>query len=287
MPQEERKKRFIISADDFGLHESINESIEIGYCKGVITNASLVACGDSFDHAVKIAARNRGLGVGIHLTLVGERPLADPKKIKTIVGKDGMLFRSHMELFSKICAGLIDMEHIAIECEEQLTRVVESGILPTHVDSHQHIHALRPVFKAIKPVLNKFGITRIRGLNIPWFDFSFEDLKKVAFSVFVMASCPFRKSGFRTPDFLVGFFKSGKIGPEYLIRVIEKIKPGITEINVHPGVDNKVIKKKYGHLKKLAGWPCDWEREHASLLSPLVKDAIATSGISLVNYKAV
>ena len=64
-------KRLIVNADDFGLHPSVNAGIAKGHVAGIITSASLMAGGENFTDAVRIAARSPRLGIGVHLTLVG------------------------------------------------------------------------------------------------------------------------------------------------------------------------------------------------------------------------
>ena len=55
------KSKIDFTADDFGLHSSINEAVEQAYEKGVLTSASLVANGIKFDEAIRIAKKKSGL----------------------------------------------------------------------------------------------------------------------------------------------------------------------------------------------------------------------------------
>ena len=60
-------KKVIINADDFGLHELVNNAIEKAHQNGVLSSATLLACGEAFESAVSIAQKNVCLGVGVHL----------------------------------------------------------------------------------------------------------------------------------------------------------------------------------------------------------------------------
>lgn len=64
-------KKLIVNADDFGLHQAINDGIIKGHKDGFITSTSLMCGADAFDDAVSQAKQYPNLGVGIHLTLVG------------------------------------------------------------------------------------------------------------------------------------------------------------------------------------------------------------------------
>lgn len=88
-------RRLIVSADDLGLHEDINRGIEQAHNQGIVTSVSLVACGEAFDHAIAVLRSCPNLDVGVHLTLVEERPLSSPSEIPSLVGTDGRLYPSY------------------------------------------------------------------------------------------------------------------------------------------------------------------------------------------------
>ena len=48
-------RKLIVNADDFGLHHSINEAVEDAHQNGILTSASLVVNGESFEKAIAIA----------------------------------------------------------------------------------------------------------------------------------------------------------------------------------------------------------------------------------------
>ena len=62
-----RVNRLIINADDFGIHEAVNEGIYSAYGQGVLTSTSLLAQGPAFDDAVRMSKECNRLGIGIHL----------------------------------------------------------------------------------------------------------------------------------------------------------------------------------------------------------------------------
>jgi len=285
---DDKSKKLILSADDFGLHESINESIEMAYREGVLTSASLAATGESFDHAVYIAKQNPRLGAGIHLVLTDERPVSAKKKITSIVNGDGRLLNGYIELCSRILKGRVDLKHIAIECEAQILKFLKAGLVPTHVDSHQHLHLFPPIFKIVEPLLRKYGIRRIRSLNVPYFDYrGKKSFLKVGFTFFARNINTAKRRGYRLPDYFVGFFRSGRMDLRYLEGILSEIKPGVTEIVFHPGTDNRLIMKRYGFWKERYSWGCDWEKELNLLLNPSFRMAIDSNLIRPINYSDI
>lgn len=279
-----KSKKLILTADDFGLHESINSAVELAHKNGVLTSASIVVNGDAFDHAVAIAKRNKSLGVGIHLTLNGEKPVSPIEKIYSIVDKNGKLFEDHNKFCMDILKRKINLNHIAIECKAQIDKFLQSGLQLTHIDSHRHLHLFPPIFSVLRTILKEYNINKIRWLNIPFFDYYKISLKEVVFLILLQYTKYVKRTGYKHPDWFVGFFKSGRIDKYYLKEVLFKLKPGITEINFHPGLDNSHIKSKYGFWQGYHGWECNWENEYAVLLDPEIKEIISSGNIELVNY---
>ncbi|MFH0771917.1 MAG: ChbG/HpnK family deacetylase [Candidatus Omnitrophota bacterium] len=282
------KVRLIVNADDFGLHESVNEAIEVAHNSGILTSASLMVNGEAFEHAAQIAKKNENLGVGIHLTLNGEKPVSPAKEIFSMVNSSGKLFENHKAFCMGVLSGKIFLNHIAIECEAQIDKFLRAGLKPTHLDSHRHLHLFPPVFKALMPILKKYDIKKIRWLNLPWSDYSKMNISKIAFMLFMQYTKFFLKEKeLKHPDYFIGFPRSGDIDMDYLKSVLVRLRPGATEINFHPGKDNNLIRKKYGFWAKDHNWRCDWEREFKLLLSQDIKKTIKISDISLVSYAEI
>lgn len=279
-----KSKKLILTADDFGLHESINTAVETAHQKGILTSASLVVNGEAFEYAVDIAKRNKNLGVGIHLTLVGEKPVSPVGKIYSIVNEEGKLFENHSEFCRNILKRKIDLKHIEIECKAQIDKFLQSGLQPTHIDSHRHLHLFPPIFRVLHAILKEYNINKIRWLNIPFFDYYKISLKGVVFLILLQYTKFLKTTEYKHPDWFVGFFKSGRIDKFYLKNVLFKLRPGITEINFHPGLDNSHIKSKYGFWQGYHGWECNWENEYAVLLDPEIKEIISSGNIELMNY---
>ncbi|WP_143750168.1 ChbG/HpnK family deacetylase, partial [Caballeronia ptereochthonis] len=59
----------IVTADDFGLHERVNDAVALAHREGVLTCASLMVGAPAAYHAVKIARESPDLRVGLHIVL--------------------------------------------------------------------------------------------------------------------------------------------------------------------------------------------------------------------------
>jgi predicted glycoside hydrolase/deacetylase ChbG (UPF0249 family) len=279
-------KRLIVSADDFGLHDSINEAVESGYRDGIVSSASLSVNGGAFPGAVKIAKANRGMGVGVHITLCGEYPVSRSGDVSTIIGADGRLFEDHIKLCLEILSGRILIGHITNEIEAQLRKFLEAGLTPTHIDSHRHLHLFPPVTRALIGILKRHKISAVRMINIPRYDYLSIDIRKLYFLGALPVSRIFLR-GVRHTDYFAGFFRSGAVNREYLQKVISSLSCGTTEINVHPGKDNNIIGQEYSIWKRTSNWKCDWESEYKAVTDKGIKDLVTKQGVSLINYSNI
>ncbi|HEX9860835.1 MAG TPA: ChbG/HpnK family deacetylase, partial [Nitrospirota bacterium] len=107
-------KRLIVNADDFGMAGPVDLGIIRGHRDGIITSASLLAGGESAEHAASLARENPTLGVGAHLCLTGMIPVLDASKIPTIT-KDGRLLPGPLAVMSRLTFGLADRREIKAE----------------------------------------------------------------------------------------------------------------------------------------------------------------------------
>ena len=138
----------IINADDFGLSPGTNEAIIACYLAGSVSSTTLMVNMTATEEATRLARGNRGLGVGLHFNLTCGRPLSPPDHIKSLVDSDGIFYeRSVAE--KKALSRQFNSDEIFIELSAQWNHMVSSGLIPTHLDSHQHIHTFPIAFDVV------------------------------------------------------------------------------------------------------------------------------------------
>jgi chitin disaccharide deacetylase len=278
-------KKLIISADDFGLHSSINEAIEKGFQDGLLTSASIIANGPSFSEAVNIAKRNPNLGIGLHFNIIEGKSIASENNVASLLDEGGMFFENYNKLSKRIMFGQVRLEEIEKELEAQIKHCTNSGLTLTHIDSHQHLHMLPKIYKILVKVSNKYGINKFRYLNPPFVDFSFSQQFKTFLSIFFKIF----KSKFAynviTPDYFIGFFNSGNLKCGYIIDVLSKINSGVIEIGFHPGLDNVQLTKSFPNWNKYYDYTFDWESEYSTITNPKFRQYIEENNIKLLNFK--
>ena len=130
------EKKLIVTADDFGLTEGINQGKYDACSKDIVTRTSIIANGTAFDHAVSLAKKNQGLTVGVHLTLMEEKPVSSPDTVKSLVAGNGRLLKNYKAFVSQYLLRKINLDEVTDEFEAQIQKILNSGITTNHIDSH-------------------------------------------------------------------------------------------------------------------------------------------------------
>ena len=127
-----------ISADDFGATKGVNDAIIALHKNGVVNYAAMMVMGDASDNAIKESKNNPNLNVGLHFVLTDETSLTSGK---SLINKNGH-FHKRNKLFLKCIFNGISKDEISAELLAQYNYLLDSGIKPTFINGHQHIHVL-------------------------------------------------------------------------------------------------------------------------------------------------
>jgi chitin disaccharide deacetylase len=215
-------KYLIVNADDFGATSGLNRGILEAHREGIVTSASLMVEARASEEAGDLAISVPALSVGLHFVLdaEGRSFLGDP------VGA-------------------------AREIQRQLDRFQALlGRLPTHLDTHHHVHREPGLLQPLLTLANKHGLPLREHSQIR-----------------------------HVPDFY-GRWDDGshpeQISVEGLVRILEnEIGEGVSELGCHPGYVDDELRSTYGSEREL---------ELATLKSPDLSTVLGAQGIELVNF---
>ena len=280
MERKSISKYLIINADDFGLDENIDRGIAESFAAGLIKSASLVPNGAAFGHALNLA-NEHSVAIGIHLCLTAEKPVLSREGVKSLINEEGLLSKDCYSLICKIYGKKIKLSEIERELEAQIKKVLDSGIIPTHLDGHDYIHLIPPVFDIIIKLAVKYGIKWIRYPAITSRDihcFSVSGCcKKMWLDIFSAGQIKnLSKSGVKFPDFSYGIMLSGRLNTDMMNVILQKIDSGISDITCHPGYSPE--------NKKYAAWRYSWQEEMSLLKSNDLKSRLDGLNIEVTNY---
>jgi len=276
--------RLIVNADDFGISERVNAGIAQAHREGIVTATSLMAVGPAFESAIGWCRALPSLDVGVHLTLVGARPLAAQES--SLVDRNGRFYPNYQSLLKRYFRGTILRADIQAEWSAQIERVIGSGIPVSHIDSHQHVHALPGIAGLTFRLARRYGIpfVRVPIENIRWrFPEDWHALRRIFESAGLRISwIAARMAGWggegRAAPRFMGFQEGGRLDRFRLLRLVSSLKPGkVYEIMCHPGLDPPA--------PGLHRWGYDHAGELAALTDPGVRSAIDRLGIALSNFR--
>jgi hopanoid biosynthesis associated protein HpnK len=275
-------RKLIVNADDFGLSEKVNEGIVQAHRNGVVTSASIIANGVAFEHAVELCHSTPTLDVGVHLTLVEEKPLSDKRDIPSLVDKSGCFYHHAMAFIQRYLLSHISFDEVRYELDLQVRKVLASGIEVSHLDSHQHIHILPRISRIVGKLAKKYNIPAVRYPRERLKSYMFkqkDSCSKILKLLVLNTFCAFSDvRGAKHPDHFVGVFFAGRLNKKNLQRVIENLPiDGICELVCHPGLHDP--EGKYQH------WHYHWQEEHDALTDREIKDLLGRNGINLMSYR--
>jgi predicted glycoside hydrolase/deacetylase ChbG (UPF0249 family) len=234
------RRLLIVNADDFGLNDAANAGIVQSYQAGSVTSTTLMANAPATIRATELAHQHPGLGVGLHFNLTWGKPLSSPDCVPSLIGVDGG-FLDRRVLSRRLVTGRVPIRQVALELEAQFARLLELGISPTHVDSHQHVHGFEPVFDAVASHCVEAGIP----MRVPWVmstrgGFSRRMRRLVLAGLLAHATRRWRDR-VRWNDDLGSVFddgvESGVLGDADYLRILARARGSAFELMVHPVSD--------------------------------------------------
>jgi hopanoid biosynthesis associated protein HpnK len=234
--------------------------------------------------AVARARRLPQLHVGLHLALVDGRPMLPPEDIPDLVGPGGAfrgdLVRAGFRFFFSPAA----RDQLAREIRAQFDAFRATGLALDHVNAHRHMH-LHPTIGGLMIEIGRdYGM---RAVRIPAEPIAV--LRRAGASranrMFAALHAPFaallrrrvRAAGLVANDRLLGLAWTGAMTEARLLRLLEGIQDGVSELYAHPAAARSAplaaAMPRYRQTEELA-----------ALLSPAVRQRVAALGIPLGGY---
>ena len=264
-------KYLIVTADDLGLAESINEGIAKACREGIVSSVSVIPTGEAFTDALKVI-KDLGLKeIGAHLSLTETKPLLSSSRS----------YLNHNRFVKDIIFSRIDLEGVRKELKAQLELLKTSGAKITHMNGHEHIHMLPKILNIFISLAKEFNIPalryprrdrRIRPFNVK------DIYKKSILSYFSNRTAGlFKSSGLLYTDHFLGLLDAGRLKEDILMNMLNGLKDGVTELVCHPGFLSPEVLDRYK-------WHIGAEEELFVLTSHRVKNAIRNNNIKLISY---
>ena len=137
-------RTLIVNADDFGLTPGVSRGILEAGATGIVTSTTVLV-NRPIDPELIARLEASGLGAGLHLNLTLGTPIADPRRVPSLVDGEGRFIRDPREAASRA-----DKDEARIELGNQIDAFrALMGRFPTHLDSHHHVGRHEPILELV------------------------------------------------------------------------------------------------------------------------------------------
>jgi chitin disaccharide deacetylase len=286
-------RNLIVNADDLGWTEGVNRGIAETHRNGIVTSASLLANGAAFRSGVELARTTPGLGVGVHLNLSDGEPVAGRELVATLLNERGELEGKPESLLLRLARRSVLLEEVEREWDAQIQKVRDCGIELTHLDGHKHVQMLPGLFEIALRLAKKHGIAAVRvsheesslraalsagakrkGTVVMKQGVQARGLKLLAPDAREQAE----RAGIATADYFCGIAQTGEMTREGVLRLMEILPEGTTELMCHPGYADAELANSATRLQ------ASRQAEVEILTDTGIRNLVASQGIRLIDY---
>jgi hopanoid biosynthesis associated protein HpnK len=279
----------MFTADDFGMSPSLNNAVALAHRFGLLRNASLMPAAPAFDQAIALSRNLPDLCLGVHLTLIQGRAILPPGNIPHLVDQEGRFATDPVTTGWRYFFDTGLHPEIRRELRAQIEAVLNAGVRVWFINGHLNLH--------LHPSLVPLVVDLAREYDIPALRLAVEDWRttlalapdgpvpKVAQGViFAMLSRRARRlaapAGLVVNDHLFGLTHDGRMTEDYLLGLVPRLRPGLTEIYNHPAlaVDPALRGAAPGYRR---------QEEFTALVSPRLQEALTGGKIEVTDFRQV
>lgn len=275
-------RALIVTADDFGYSREVNAGVLRAHREGILTGTSLMVAGAARDEATAMARDCPRLDVGLHLVVC--RGFAITRS--PLLVADDAAFSQHPTLAGlryyfdrRLRSCLRDEIRAQIELHLKLVGYLH------HIDGHLNFHVHPVIADLLIDLAGEYHVPCVRLPREPVLttlalapDKAARKLTEAV--IFRALSGRTRRllsaRGIRSSDWLFGLHQSGDLSEAYVKGVIQRLRPGLTELYFHPALD-------------AGGTPpvVEAQEEVAILTSPAVRAALEVNRVRLTNFAEI
>ncbi len=252
-------RKAILTADDFGASQCINDGIRRGIESGTITSvAAMVTFPDAMESIIALHEQYENIEIGLHLSITSGYPLSSPEDVPSLIQKSGGFYP-----IDRLIARIDKISLTELECELrlQISKFRTLGIPVSCLSSQHNILGLYSPFLEVVmalaieydlPVRSPIPVsvafkeyygakTKDRGAElarnlIKNNIFSAAGFRKYGtYNEMLKNSKKMDSLGIKHPDYLVDSFW-GNPSPENLFHLLSNLPEGVSEIVFHPGI---------------------------------------------------
>jgi predicted glycoside hydrolase/deacetylase ChbG (UPF0249 family) len=261
-------KWLIVNADDFAFSPAVARGILEAHRKGIVTSASAMMNFPWSHEWVSCGARERDLGLGVHLVFTAGVPMLNSSQVPSLVEASGAFRAWDQQLALR---ETIDVRELEAEWRAQLEAFERAaGRTPDHLDGHHFVFLWPPFFELYLELARELGVPVRAPLSAQTAPEELLPCLEIDRQMLAEKHIPH-------PDHFVCDFYDQTVRVETLDRIFEGIGQGVSELMCHPGyVDQE--------LRAADPYTDPREEELWLLCAPQVRSRVEMFGIQLGNY---
>lgn len=267
----------MIHADDAGLCHSENQATMHCLEEGSVNSCSVMVNCPGFDEMASYLRLNPQFDHGIHLTLTCEwldykfGPVLSHDEVPSLVDENGNFFRDRKTLLLNA-----KPEEVRKEVRGQIHKGLDSGLQPSHIDSHMYSMGIsNEIFDIYREAGKEFDLpvlvngrllSEVSGLD----------------PATVLGSADFQVPNIHLGHF--DHFKEGRLGDFYK-ETIENLVPGLHMILIHPAYDDREMQEI---TRDHPNFGSAWRQADTDFFSSLeCKTLLKDKGVRMIDWKEI
>lgn len=262
-------KLLIIHADDLGMCRSVNRAIFLALEEGSVSSASAMVPCPAFAEAAQFGKEHPEYDIGIHSTLISEHPgykwgpVSDGDHGPEMIDEHGHFWPRNDLLRAS-------PKEIGEEISAQITLAKQLGLNPTHLDSH--------CFAVARPEYIPIYVQTARRFGLPF-------LITEHWHAYCSPEDPAATEDVIVDDvFQAGNMTSASL-EDYYFSVLHEVKPGLSELIVHPAFDDPELRSIYEDREPYgAAWR---QRDFEIMRSPKFRSALREHDIQVIHWGVI
>lgn len=276
------KKVLLLHCDDAGMCEEANIAVQSYILKGDMLSAAVMMPCPYAEEMVEWAIKHPTADIGVHLTHTSEwknyrwSTISDPAKVPGLIDPEGKMWHEVPDVVKHASP-----KEVETEIHAQIDKMIQLGLRPSHIDTHMGTLYATPEFAKV------FFETAVK-YNIPAnaIDLSDKDVADY-----------YRAAGYPINDEMIKYlesyplpkldnFTSAPDGKSYenkrenFIKLVQALKPGLTEIIFHASIETENLKSITGSWQQRV-----WEAQLFS--DPAVKQFFKENDIEITNWTEI
>jgi hopanoid biosynthesis associated protein HpnK len=287
-PKTENRK-LIFTADDFGLSPALNAAVALAHRGGLLTSASLMVSAPAAAHALALARELPDLCLGLHLTLAQGKAISPPRHIPHLVDFQGNFPHNPVVAGWRYYFQPRLWPEIRRELAAQIEAALSAQLKIWFLNGHLNLHLHPCILPIVLDLAREYQIPALRLCREDWRttlsiapDHPFPKIAQGL--IFTWLSQKARRladaAGLVYNDHLFGLTNDGRMTEAHLLRLIPRLKPGVTEIYCHPALypDPELTRwgPRYRHQQELS-----------ALISCFLRDNLTCENLEVIDFRGI